>query len=309
VPPVPPALADTRGILTGASGFVGRRILELLPEGCRVLATHRDPGFPAFAAGCAADVEPVAIDLAEEPLAPRADGDWDWLIHCAAPLPSSGGDPTADAAAIEAMAVHAVRGIEVDQVVHCSSGAVYAGLEGEIGPWSECAPRSAYGAAKLAAEAAIEAAAFAPVVHLRLFHPYGPGERPNRLIPSLVRAAIEGREEVEIRLPRAHRVQPIWIGDLAATVASFALLPGGGAVDVCGDRAYDMPELVAAIYGAVAPGLEPAIVGEPAPGADDAMVAGVASPAACDALVGVPRLLFPDGVRRYADALRSSTST
>lgn len=297
-------LAGTRGAITGASGFVGRHLLAALPAGCEVVAQYGSAtDFRAFVRTVAATVEPVRVDLAREPLAAHVRGRLDWLIHCAARVPpESADDPAAVVGAIGAAAVNAVRGLDVARVVDVSTGTVYGGLEGRLGPHRPLVPTGAYGIAKLAAERLIAGAADAPVRHARVFFPFGPGEAPGRLIATLVRKAIAGDPEVHLRLDPAHRLAPLHVADLARALAGLAALPAdGSAVDVCGDEALTAPDLVRRIYAVLAPGVEPAIALDP-PGAGD-WLPGTPSPAALDRLVGLPRLGLDEGLRRYAAAL------
>ena len=92
------------------------------------------------------------------------------------------------------------------KLVLVSSGAVYHGLRGPVTPTTPLTPLHPYAVSKLAAErlALAHAASgrLSDLVVLRLFHPFGPGERPTRLMPQfLTRFVTEG----EPRFTRARR--------------------------------------------------------------------------------------------------------
>lgn len=79
-------------------------------------------------------------------------------------------------------------------LVHTGSAFEYGAVEGTVNEDSPAAPVATYGRTKLAATEQIAAAARRGmrVVSARLFTVYGPDEHPNRLLPSLLRAARTG---------------------------------------------------------------------------------------------------------------------
>ena len=72
---------------------------------------------------------------------------------------------------------------------------------GRLAEDAPCRPATRYGRAKLALSRAAAEMAM-PVAHARLFFPYGPGEDPRRLVPSVARAVLAGREAP---IPAEHR--------------------------------------------------------------------------------------------------------
>lgn len=76
-----------------------------------------------------------------------------------------------------------------------SSCEVYGSTKEPVDEWAPARPASPYAASKLGQEAFCQAAARCyglPLVTVRLFNNYGPGQQPDRLIPSLIRAAVDG---------------------------------------------------------------------------------------------------------------------
>ena len=279
-------LAGTHGIVTGASGFVGRHVLSTLPAGCRVTALYRqDTSFPAWASALAAEVTPLQLDLSNAALAeyvPSAD----WLLHLAAATPSAGAADFGDL--ITACARNTVLGVDVPRIVHVSSGSVYSGLTGALEPDALPAPTGEYGRAKLAAEEAISAAANGEVTHARLFNPFGPGERPTRLIPSLIAQALAHDATVHLTMPPEHRLQPLWVGDVAAMLTGLIAADHSGPIDLCGPESLPVTDLVHAIFRQLSPDCEPQVVLENYGVAD--WIYGIASVAEIEQVTGISAL-------------------
>lgn len=296
------ALGGSQGIVTGGSGFVGRHVLALLPSDCTVVATYaRDEGFPAWAAGLAADVRPLRIDLRTERLASAVAGA-DWLLHLAAPTPSAGGGDDLEQA-IATTAVNATADVAAKRVVHASSGSVYSGSAAPYGPGAPIAPVGAYGRGKARAEQAIDEVAAGAVLHARLFNPFGPGERPTRLIAALVAAAAAGDVDVTLRVPPEHRSQPLAVATAAAILAALVAAPATGAIDVAGRESLAAEALVRRIFAAVAPGVEPEVAFKPA--GDGDWLRHVADPTAAEAAAGLAAPDLDAALRAYAELLRA----
>ena len=287
-------LVGTHGIVTGASGFVGRHVLSMLPAECRVTALYRhDTSFPGWASSLAADVTPIQIDLSNVVLAeyvPSAD----WLLHLAAATPSAGAADFSDL--ITACARNAVLGVNVSRIVHVSSGSVYSGLVGALGPDAIPAPTGEYGRAKLAAEHAISAAANGEVTHARLFNPFGPGERPTRLIPSLIAQARAHDAAVRLTMPPEHRLQPLWVGDAASALIALVAAEHTGPIDICGPESLTVTELVHTIFRQLSPDCEPQVMLDDY-GVSD-WIYGVASVAEMEQVMGIDALGLAAAVKR-----------
>ena len=174
------AKALGRVVVTGAGGFIGRRLVQLLAgAGADVTGwTRADLDLT--------DGAVVAQALAEQRPAT--------VFHLAA----SGLVGQPDQARLVAENVAMCRNLAA--AMEARSTLIYAGSVSEYGhggvleETSRCSPRTAYGQAKLAAGLAGAAATQArgvKFVHARLFGVYGPGEPEYRLFPAVLKALTE----------------------------------------------------------------------------------------------------------------------
>lgn len=213
-------------LVTGAGGYLGRRVLAALTSGPRaddVVATVR----PGGAADVGVPVRPceltdrAAVAVMLDDIRPDA------VVHTAAQVPKDGGgyvDEAAGAASL-AMVEALVRG-EPRHVVFASSMTVYAADAAMPVKEEDAAPPSTgYAGAKRRAELVLEASG-RPVTVLRLPGLFGPPRRGG-LIYQVVKALVQDEA------PRLPASPPLWaamhIDDAAAlcTRAALASPPDG----------------------------------------------------------------------------------
>lgn len=168
--------------VTGASGFVGQRVVRaLIDRGYRVRILQRAPS--PVPHGAAAHV----VDFADPRQLDAALAGAEALVHLAgrAHVRNESGDPyphyrATNLVVSEAIAASARRG-GLSQLVFASSLKVYGEAE-HIGPMTVPAPTDAYGRSKLEAELAIAtelAGSACRFTALRLPLVYGPGVKGN----------------------------------------------------------------------------------------------------------------------------------
>jgi UDP-glucose 4-epimerase len=188
-------------LLTGASGFLGRRVAELMvAEGRDVVSLGRSAPEPS----AASVARFMTADLTDRDAVHRAAatvGDVESVIHLAALVPkTSGDDEPASAFACNVMGtVHLFEafGRAGQANVFASTAEVY-GLPDSHAPLHEDAgvqPRSWYGASKAAAElycSALERRGAMRMATLRFTVLYGAGDTISRAVPNFVRSAVRG---------------------------------------------------------------------------------------------------------------------
>jgi UDP-glucose 4-epimerase len=221
--------------LTGATGFIGRRLAErlitagaevtalvlpseidLLPEGVRVIPG--DITIPETVTEAIATTQPALI------------------IHLAAIGITNPDLPFTAACAVNVGGVinvlDAARQVEaINRIVLVGSSYEYGARRADDG----LDPFNAYSASKVAAWAFARAAYNtwdAPIVWMRLFQVYGPGQREQALIPAAIRAALDGDD---FRMTAGEQQRDfVFIEDVIEGVLAAAIAPGieGRALDV-----------------------------------------------------------------------------
>jgi nucleoside-diphosphate-sugar epimerase len=171
-------------LVTGAAGFLGRRIVDALQRNGDAVRALVRPGKTLDLAG----VEVVEGDVADLEAVRRAVQGVDGVVHAAARVRTTG--PWEEFAEANVRGtrhvIGAARAAGCSAIVHVSSLSVYAVPEDgvrirEESPYeSEAQSRGGYSRSKLAADrlALYEARRGAPVIVLRPGLLYGPGKRP-----------------------------------------------------------------------------------------------------------------------------------
>jgi nucleoside-diphosphate-sugar epimerase len=190
-----------RVLLTGATGFLGRRVAELLVAGGHdVVAIGRSaldrsaPHVPRF-------IKVDLVDAGDVRRAAEDAGEVDSIIHLAAMVPKNAAqDEAATAFAVNLMGtVHlfGAFGRAGQANIVASTAEVYGLPEGHkpLREDAELRPRSWYGASKVATEIfcrTLEHRDNMQIAILRFTVLYGSGDTIQRAIPNFVRAAVLG---------------------------------------------------------------------------------------------------------------------
>jgi nucleoside-diphosphate-sugar epimerase len=232
-----------RLLLTGASGFIGRDMLApLAAQGFDVHAVARSPGDGPATWHSADLLDPGATRALLDRVRPAV------LVHAAWDVahgqfwtaPSN--DIWCEASIRLAEAFVASGGRRLLGIGSCAEYAEAAPGDGL--PWPEdrpLAPATPYGQAKARLQARLAAMPGLSLAWARIFHVFGPGEHPDRLVASVARALLAGREAV-IGSGRPVR-------DFASTrylglaLAALAASPVTGAVNVASGEAIALRDL------------------------------------------------------------------
>jgi nucleoside-diphosphate-sugar epimerase len=244
--PRPRSSPSSDALVTGASGFLGRHLVEeLLRRGRgRVFALSRRPfRFPSKR------VTSLAHDL-RRPL-PRAalPARIGCVYHCASP-PGRSRDLAALRAAnvtgtLRLFAYAARSGAR--RFVYVSSGGVCRRGARPITERAPLSPDTPYLAAKAAGELALHLVAGpVPVAIVRLFFPFGPGQREG-LLPRLCDRILRG-EAVEVGRGGGPRLNPVHVRDAARLVRTIAASRAGDVVvNVAGRETLTLESLARAL--------------------------------------------------------------
>lgn len=234
-------------LVTGATGFLGRHVAELLSAEHTVYSAARRAD--AVTAGQVVDVDLAGGDLRALPASIDA------VIHLAQSenyraFPERADDIFAVNTASTVALLDYARRAGAKKFILASTGGVYGFGEH---PFTErdpvAAPRELgfYAASKYAAELFAQSyASVLDVIVLRFFFIYGTGQKTSMLMPRLVQSVRSG-EEVTLAGDSGLRINPIFVTDAARAVERSLHVSGSHVVNVAGPQQIDLRSLVEAI--------------------------------------------------------------
>ncbi len=237
-------LEPTRVFLTGATGFIGRRLAAaLLQAGCEVAALVL-PGeedlLPAGVRGIVGDVtDAVAVEQALSATRPEV------IFHLAAIGTTDTGLPMHEASSVNVGGLIALldavralpsphpegKGEGVRRLILIGTSYEYGARRADDG----LDPFNPYSASKVAAWAFARAAYNAwglPVVSVRPFQVYGPDQRREALVPAAILAALNGED---FRMTKGEQQRDfVFVDDIVEGLLAAMVAPGieGRVVDL-----------------------------------------------------------------------------
>jgi nucleoside-diphosphate-sugar epimerase len=312
-----------RLLVTGAGGFLGRNVLLAVPTSWDVIALYRSgtDELPRFLdRHPLAHVRPIPCDLtrAEEVrhAATLAGDAFDQCLYLASntSIPDSIDHPIHDLTANTISLLNTLETWTFDHFVYLSSGAVYIGLRGQVGPDSFVAPTLPYAISKWASEHYVRAftqhrGSPARATVVRFFGAFGPYEPARKIYTKMVRRfAIERRADITITGDGENYIDAMYVDDaVAALLAILARPPEYGArtVDLGmgnGDTVNDLVRRAGHVFG-----LEPVITHN---GGLPEYIEFTIDPGRFGALYDWrPRTTLEDGLRRFAEHLRNEDAS
>lgn len=239
-----------RLFITGAGGLIGRHLVEALGTHHEVHALHR-PGAP----GERSSIRSIAADLMDGNFLHVLPKGIDCVIHLAQSrrfreFPDGAQDVFGvNVGSTAALLDWSVRS-GVRRFILASSGGIYGhGRDPftEEHPVASAGPLGHYLATKQCAELLSESYTDQmTVVILRFFFVYGPGQRPDMLIPRLARSVVEGRP---IRLDGANGLStnPVHVADAVNVLRRALDLDQSHRINVGGPDVLSLRQIVEVI--------------------------------------------------------------
>jgi UDP-glucose 4-epimerase len=244
-----------RVLVTGANGFVGRRLLETNAGGHELVALARGRG-PALR-----DVEWVEHDLTEPLAAARLPVRIDAVFHLAQSrryreFPEGARDVfEVNTRSTFELLEYAWRA-GARRFVFASTGGVYAPRREPLVETDPVEPSSFYFGSKYAGELLVGSyGEFFSTVILRPFAVYGPGQE-RMLVPTLIERMTSG-ETVTVQGDPGLRINPIYVDDAVRAFEAALGFSGSRVFNVAGDEAVTVTELVDLIGDAA--GVQPVV--------------------------------------------------
>jgi UDP-glucose 4-epimerase len=252
----PPSLDGKKALVTGASGFIGSRLCErLLKQRTAVLGVSRSQQTSTVMRWSSTDV----CDTGKM-LALIRDAKPDFIFHLASHVSGSRG-LDAVLPTFQANLLSSVNVLLAAAEVGCSRVVLAGSLEEPGTEDSQPVPVSPYAAAKSAASAygrMFRSLYDVPVVMLRIFMVYGPGQRDEtKLVPYVITSLLQG-EAPELS-SGARPVDWIYVDDVVdALIASVtAERVVGETVDVGSGVLTPIRTVVEGIVDLIRPSVEP----------------------------------------------------
>jgi UDP-glucose 4-epimerase len=234
-------------LVTGATGLIGRHLVERISEAHEVTALARGP-----ISGLRPDVLLVRQDLSQ-PLQRKALPERiDAVIHLAqSERYREFPEGAADVFAVNVQSTLALleysRAAGASRFVLASTGGVYAPSDGELTEESVVDPKGPYAHSKRMAEFLVEDyAEILTGIILRPFFVYGPG--PSKLLIARLLADVRGGRAIEVAGSNGPQLNPIYVSEAAAAFEAALGVAGGGVFNVAGPE----PTTIAEIAGLIA---------------------------------------------------------
>ena len=220
-----------RTVILGGNGFVGAALGRYLSEKVEPAVSLSRPKF----------------DLNNSSSFHLIPADTECLVHAAGVV---GNVPDEDliwqtnVISTYALVRHINNYLSPKLLVYLSSGAVYGPCSGTLTTASSPNPPSLYGLSKLLAETVLSTVLTVRVVLVRLFFPFGPGQRLPRFIPRLVEK-LHRHEPIEINpSPDGLVFNPIYIDDLVWQLSTIMNNPEKSIYNLGGEQCCSLRQFL-----------------------------------------------------------------
>jgi len=300
-------------LITGGGGMIGAHLARrFVGDGRRVTVTTRSSGCPARLEDVKDRLQILRVDLRDSDsvsdMVSRAEPDV--VIHLASTAFNPPPTVTSHIDVNVLGMVHLVESLRDRsglKIVHAGSAAQYNDGD-DLSEDMEQSPTTWLGISKTCAAAVLHGAGRIyglDTVELRLFTPYGPWERPGRLIPFTILAALRG-EAVQLGDGRPER-DYVHIDDVvdAFQRAMTKKLPTGSAINVGSGVGRSVAAVASRILELMGKPVDLKIGTKPAR-ADEIWKSSARISRAKELLDWRPLIDFDEGLRRTIDWLRTN---
>lgn len=238
-------------LVTGATGFLGRAVVERLSDDGRVIAIARD----ASRAPALRGVDWIEADLRSPLTRARLPGRIGAVVHLASVrVPSPGAGPeelfAVNAGATAALVEYAIEA-GATRFVYGSTGGVCGYRRGAIRESATPAPFDLYTMSKWHGETVVARERRLSSAIVRYFFPYGPGQQAG-IVPQLASRLRAGSAVTLYRQGRVPHLNPVFVDD-AAELTRLAMSSSKTILVNCAGREVvtvkDLARLMAAVIG------------------------------------------------------------
>ena len=240
---------NSRILLTGASGFVGRHMAAaLVGRGASVVALDKGESFDL-----PLGVEPLVMDLQDPNSMASLPRTWDGVIHLAgASIPSHFSTPASVTFNLE-ITLNLLEHLRDSKVLMISSCHVYAPSGKRRNETGSIVPQGRYGLSKHLIEQL--APHYQGELDIRIARPFnhlGQGQRPELVVPSLLRrlAATSPKDDQPVEMAGWNSVRDfIDVRDVVSAYLTILGLetPTHRTFNVCTGRAISIEDIVKAV--------------------------------------------------------------
>ncbi|MCX6777311.1 MAG: NAD(P)-dependent oxidoreductase [Candidatus Micrarchaeota archaeon] len=247
--------------VTGASGFIGRNFLLSCPRDWEIDAYYfSSPDFPGFVRADGINAKPIGCDLScERDVKKLAAREYDACLYLAgnSDPQRSFSEPDFDLRSNSLALINFLGKMRAGRLVYFSSGAVYDGLEGKVGPESRPEPTLPYSISKLASEYYVkffkERGTVGSYAIIRFFGAYGPHEPERKITTKLARRfAIEKKNDFEIYGDGKNLIDFMYVSDAVRAIKLALKSKRDFTADLASNKPVSVEELVrkcAKIFG------------------------------------------------------------
>jgi len=289
-----------RILVTGASGFIGRRLLPALVEAGHEVSAAALPAESDALAEEFSEARWLSWDLSQPGRPEDIPATLDCAVHLAQSpryrdFPGSARDIFAVNCAATLEILDCARDAGASKFLLASSGSVYRRSDSPLAEDADLAPADFYSLTKLLAERLADSyRAFFDVLTVRFFCVYGPGQR-DRLVPNLIER-VRGGNPVSLAGEEGMRINPLYVDDAAAALAGLLEASGAHVLNAAGGEALSVRQMATAIGEALGRG---PVFADPGPEEGDL----VGDTTALEELLDWrPRVSFAEGIARTLSA-------